>query len=100
MPLRDHFHPPLSERRHWDSFHGAWAEAMALMLNQGLLPPHCFAEARIKLGRLVEIDVATLEEGPPGAVEKSGNGVAVWAPPQPALRAELGVSPPDVFEVQ
>ena len=38
MALQDHFRPPLSQRRHWDSFHGAWAEAIALNLNQSLLP--------------------------------------------------------------
>lgn len=24
MPLLDHFHPPLSDERHWESFHAAW----------------------------------------------------------------------------
>jgi hypothetical protein len=100
MPLRDHFRPPLSERRHWDSFHGAWAEAMASTLNQGQLPPRYFAEARVKLGRPVEIDVGTLDEGQNGAATEGGNGVAVWAPPRPALRTPLTVSPPDLFEVQ
>lgn len=99
MPLQDHFHPPLSERRHWDSFHGAWAEAMALALNQGLLPPDYFAEARVKLGRSVEIDVGTFEDRGAGAAEANG-GVAVWAPPRPTLCAPLDFSSPDLFEVQ
>ena len=25
MSLGDHFHPPLSTIRHWESFHAAWA---------------------------------------------------------------------------
>jgi hypothetical protein len=25
MPLLDHFRPPLSGSRHWESFHAAWA---------------------------------------------------------------------------
>lgn len=99
MPLRDHFHPPLSERRHWDSFHGAWAEAIALMLNGGMLPPNYVAEARVKLGRLLEIDVGALDEGDSGGA-KNGNGVAVWSPPKPLLRAALPVAPAEVFEVQ
>jgi hypothetical protein len=99
MSLRDHFHPPLSERRHWDSFHGAWAEAMAMTLNGGMLPPHYVAEARVKLGRSLEIDVGTLDEG--GSTDgKNGNGVAVWSPPKPLLRAALTVAPADIFEVQ
>lgn len=56
MPLLDHFRPPLSQRRHWDSFHGAWAEAIAANLNQSLLPERFVAEARVKLGGQVEID--------------------------------------------
>ena len=66
MPLLDHFRPPLSQRRHWDSFHGAWAEAIALQLNQSLLPADFVAEARVKLGGQVEIDVGTFaEDGAP-----------------------------------
>jgi hypothetical protein len=48
MPLRDHFHPPLGERRHWDSFLVAWLEAMALALNQRLLPEEYFAETQVE----------------------------------------------------
>ncbi|MBW4621777.1 MAG: hypothetical protein KME17_20730 [Cyanosarcina radialis HA8281-LM2] len=29
MPLQDHFHPPLSVRRHWHAFHNAWATYIA-----------------------------------------------------------------------
>ena len=61
MPLLDHFRPPLSRRRHWDSFHGAWAEAMARQLNAGLLPPHYVAEARVSIGGRMEI--ANLPQG-------------------------------------
>ena len=28
MPLRDHFHPPLKSRRHWEGFHSAWANTI------------------------------------------------------------------------
>ena len=99
MPLLDHFRPPLSQRRHWDSFHGAWAEAMAAQLNQALLPERFVAEARVKLGGQVEIDVATFSEKEAAANSESG-GVAVWAPPQPAATALLGFQDPDIFEVQ
>ncbi len=98
MPLLDHFRPPLSQRRHWDSFHGAWAEAMAINLNQSL-PERFVAEARVKLGGQVEIDVGTFAEDSLAPNAESG-GVAVWAPPQPAATAPLGFSDPDIFEVQ
>lgn len=99
MPLLDHFRPPLSQRRHWDSFHGAWAEAIALGLNQSLLPAGFVAEARVKLGGQVEIDVGTFAEN--GAGPKAGPGaVALWAPPQPVATALLAFQGPDLFEVQ
>jgi hypothetical protein len=98
MPLLDHFRPPLSLRRHWDSFHGAWAEAVALQLNQGLLPESYCAEARVKISGRVEIDVATFEEN--GKDQSSAGGVVVWAPPRPAAAVPLDFGDLDVFEVQ
>lgn len=38
MPLLDHFNSPLAPRRHWESFHGQFASAIAGALNSGLLP--------------------------------------------------------------
>src|SRR5438128_10760336 len=99
MPLLDPFRPPLSQRRHWDSFHGAWAEAIALNLNQSLLPERFVAEARVKLGGQVEIDVGTFSEGAP-ALGSERRGVALWAAPKPVATAGLDFQDPDVFEVQ
>ncbi|MFO0966277.1 MAG: DUF4058 domain-containing protein [Gemmataceae bacterium] len=72
MPLLDHFHPPLSERRHWHSFHNSWATYLSSQLN-ALLPPGYFAEANVQYG--VEIDVATFDE------DGASRGEAVWASP-------------------
>jgi hypothetical protein len=98
MPLLDHFNPPLSQRRHWESFHSAWAEALARQLNEGLLPARYFAEAYVKVGSRVEIDVGTFEEANGTAAD--GGGVAVYAPPRPSAVAPLDFTHPDVFEVQ
>jgi hypothetical protein len=100
MPLLDHFHPPLSQRRQWESFHSAWAEALALQLNRDLLPPRYVAEVHVKVGSRVEIDVGTFEENGSPAPTDGGGGVAVWAPPRPALDAPLTFGHPDLFEVQ
>jgi hypothetical protein len=89
----------ISQRRHWDSFLGACAEAMATYLNQSLLPERFVAEARVKLGGQVEIDVGTFAEDPMAPSSGSG-GVAVWAPPKPIATAPLDFQDPDVFEVQ
>jgi hypothetical protein len=76
MPLLDHFHPPLSERRHWHSFHNSWATYLSSQLN-ALLPSGYFAEANVQFG--VEIDVAAFEES--GATGAPGG----WGPPPPPL---------------
>ncbi len=59
MPLCDHFHPPLSTRRHWHAFHNAWATYIAADLNHRL-PEGYFAEPNVQFG--IEIDVAAFEE--------------------------------------
>src|ERR1700722_18728041 len=90
MPLRDHFHPPLMDQRHWESFHAAWATEIMRTLNRKVLPPGCFAEAQVHVGSRVEIDIATFEQNQhelTGATEANGGGVAVetWAAPVTSL---------------
>jgi hypothetical protein len=63
MPLHDHFHPPLSERRPWESFHTTWASALADILNQDVLPPGYVALEQVHAGAALEIDIATFGEG-------------------------------------
>ncbi|MBD2578047.1 DUF4058 family protein [Oscillatoria sp. FACHB-1406] len=75
MALLDHFRPPLATRRHWHSFHNAWATYMAEDLNQRL-PVGYFAESNVQFG--IEIDVAAFEE------ENSlPNSVEDWQPKPP-----------------
>lgn len=83
MPLLDHFHPPLSERRHWHSFHNSWATYLSSQLN-ALLPDGYFAEANVQFG--VEIDVAAFEE--PAAP----SAVAGWTSPPPNTSVPLELS--------
>jgi len=61
MPLLDHFHPPLSNERHWESFHSVWAGEIMAYLNGGALPVGYFAETQVHFGGRIEVDVATLE---------------------------------------
>ena len=85
MPLLDHFHPPLSTQRHWESFHTTWAGAIADALNQKWLPEGYFAEEQLQPSARVEVDVATFEEA---GREQSSGGVALagrktWTPAAP-----------------
>lgn len=89
MPLLDHFRGELSDKRHWESFDGAWAYEMMRHLNRQILPREYFAEAQVSLGTEIEIDLATFEEST-GIVAEAGNGAGgvalqTWAPPATAL---------------
>jgi hypothetical protein len=65
LPLRDHFHPPLVNRRHWEGIHSAWINAMVRPLSEQL-PPRYLAEPQVHLGAFVEPDVANFEDQTPG----------------------------------
>lgn len=96
MPLLDHFHPPLSQRRHWESFHAAWASAMADSLNEELLPEGYFAEELITVGGRAEIDVSTWEEH--AAPHDGPVATQVWTAPPPTLT--MAAVFPDSISVQ
>jgi hypothetical protein len=103
MPLLDHFHPPLSAERRWESFYSSWATKLADALTERWLPPNYIAEEHAHLGPSVEIDVATFEREGAAARPEEGGGVStvgreVWSPP-----AADGVLPavfPETFEVR
>jgi hypothetical protein len=100
MPLLDHFNPPLNRTHPWRSFHGAWAAAMARLLNQGVLPSGYYAVPLVDRDGPIEIDVATLRDHEaPG----SAFGVAeprTWAAPAPALAIAIDLAGVDGVEVQ
>jgi hypothetical protein len=102
MPLLDHFHPPVSERRNWEGFHGLWAGALVEKLNRDVLADEYFADMHVHVGSQVEVDVATLEEAG-GTGDRSGAATAtvaapVWAPPATTL--VMSTVFPDDIEVQ
>jgi len=100
MPLGDHFHPPLSPARHWESFHGTWASEIMAVLNEGALPPGYFAETQVHVGSRVEVDVASFQAAETVAPEPQDHGgvsVQTAAPPTVLLMPAVF---PDEIEVQ
>src|SRR5207249_6531295 len=103
MPLLDHFHPPLSAERRWESFHSSWATRLADALTERWLPPGYIAEEQAHLGPSVEIDVGTFEEEAATAGIGDSGVVATVSPKVYAPPAPDGVLPsvfPDTFEVR
>jgi hypothetical protein len=97
MPLLDHFHPPLSRTHPWRGFHGAWAAAMARLLNAGVLPDGYYAVPFLDRDGPVEIDVAALRDREiAGASDLSRH--EGWAPTAPPL--SIAVEWPSVEDVR
>lgn len=99
MPLLDHFNPPLNKTHPWRSFHGAWAAAMARLLNKGVLPPGYYAVPLMDRDGPIEIDVATLHSRDDSIATNEGTAPWTWAPPEPALAVAVELPAPDPVEV-
>jgi uncharacterized protein DUF4058 len=101
MPLRDHFHPPVSKKSSWEGFHGGWPMVIVQQLRKQL-PPGFVAEPRVHLGTLMEIDVGALEaEEAPRIGRANGNGgmaTVVWTATTPAVAVET--DPPGEYEYE
>ena len=89
MPLRDHFRPPLADRRRWDAFHGSWP-CLILMGLDRRLPQRYVAEPRIHLGSSLESDVPTFDEDDAGFP----------TPPRPTLAVATDLPDMDAYEVR
>jgi hypothetical protein len=104
MPLRDHFRPPLADRRSWEGFHGGWPMMIVDALNRRL-PQRYVAEPQVHLGSAIEIDVATYGEGEAptpaaGGGEDGGASTAIWAPPRPTLAVATDPPAPREYAVR
>jgi hypothetical protein len=100
MPLLDHFNPPLNRTHPWRSFHGAWAAAMARLLNQGVLPAGYYAVPFVDRDSPVEIDVAALRESEATVSEGGELAPQMWSPPAPGLAVAVELPASDAVEVQ
>jgi Protein of unknown function (DUF4058) len=98
MPLLDHFNPPLNRTHPWRSFHGAWAAAMARLLNNGVLPPGYYAVPLVDRDGPIEIDVAALRQ--PEASVGDATSLSTWAPPAPGAAVAIELPVADGVEVQ
>jgi hypothetical protein len=83
MPLLDHFNPPLSRTHPWRGFHGAWAAAIARLLNQGVLTAGYYAVPLVDRDDRIEIDVATLREQAASLPAGDSAATEVWTPSPP-----------------
>jgi hypothetical protein len=100
MPLLDHFNPPLNRTHPWRSFHGAWAAAMARLLNQGVLPAGYYAVPFVDHDVPIKIEVAALRDQETAVAASGAPARQTWAPPAPGLTVAIELPPADGVEVQ
>jgi hypothetical protein len=98
MPLLDHFNPPLNRTHPWRSFHGAWAAAMARLLNQGVLPSGFYAVPLVDRDGPIEIDVAALREQGAPLPASGAAWPQAWMAPAPALAVAVDLPAVDGVE--
>jgi Protein of unknown function (DUF4058) len=101
MPLRDHFHGPLTDRRSWEELHGAWPGVIAFRLN-AILPTDYYSGVRVRLGTAVEIDIGTFEGEDTTWTNRESDGVTAlaWKPASPTLLLESETPAPPEYEVR
>ena len=101
MPLRDHFHPPVSIKHRWDAVHGGWPMEIVRQLFD-ILPEGFQAEPKIHLGSPIEVDIATHETESglaQSTFDEGDGGVATSAVLDPTLTIEADLSEQDQYEV-
>jgi Protein of unknown function (DUF4058) len=105
MPLRDHFHPPVSKRSSWEGFHGLWPGIIVQELAPRL-PVGFVAEPRVHLGNYYEIDVSTFEQDEdsvptlgPARESSAGVATAIEAPPAPTLTFDADFPEQYAYEI-
>lgn len=104
MPLRDHFHPPVSKRSSWEGFHGGWPMQIVRELGPRL-PEGFLAEPRVHLGSYYEIDVSAFEQYEERAsfdspaISSGDVAAAAGAAPAPTLTVDADLPDQYAYEV-
>jgi hypothetical protein len=106
MPLRDHFHPPVSRKVSWEEIHGQWPARIVIQLKEQL-PSGYVCGPKVHRGAQIEVDIAAYElDGSPGGFSSNGHGggaalaTAPWTVPEPTLAVETDIPDDDEYEVR
>ena len=105
MPLRDHFHPPLDNLRHWEGFHATWPVMIVASLAGNCRAAISLSHESIReqvsrsTWRLSRTKTRVLWRLVKGTAT-AALATAVWAPPQPTLAVVTDLPAQDVYEVR
>lgn len=101
MPLRDHFHPPISKTFAWEGFHGTWPGMLVGRVRR-LLPPGYIAEPRARMGQYFEVDIGTFEHevsAPDVSHPSAGTVTMSQTVAQPTVSADIDIGDQHEYEV-
>jgi hypothetical protein len=98
MPLRDHFHPPLSDRFQWSELFCGWPSEMVRHL-RAVLPTGLRAAPNLFAGSLCEIDAIINREGLAPHRDTTDENTTFTAP-SPTLTLDAQFNEEDEFEVK
>ncbi len=98
MPLRDHFHAPVTNKHHWSAFHGGWPMEIVRTLFD-ILPPGYQAGPRLYLGSSFEVDVSVAEDDD-RTPETSAGGTATMPAVEAPFTVDASLMDFDDYEVR
>jgi hypothetical protein len=98
MPLRDHFHPPLSRKQSWEVLHGQWPAVIVQQLRARLLEGYR-AGPRVHHGARGKRDFAFSRHLISAEAHQDGDvAAATWIAP-PDVRVKTDLDDFDAYEV-
>ena len=104
MPLRDHFRPPLSDRREWGGLCCGWPAMMLVELNRHLPQKYSGGPRLFSGGSTAESDIpfydADESDSPPLTSDSERIPTNVWQPPHPTLSVKTDFPVPFVYELR
>lgn len=101
MPLRDHFHPPISRTFGWEGFHGTWP-GMLVGRVRPMIPVGYIAEPRARMGQYFELDSGTFERDRTShemSAMDSADSTMAQTIAEPTVSADIDIGDQHEYEV-
>jgi len=104
MPLRDHFHPPVSRQESWEAIHAMWPAVIVQQLKTQL-PPGYISAPRVHVGPYFEVDIGSFELDSSASLGSTGPGPGdpqsmTWREAEPTVAVETEIPDEAAYEVK
>lgn len=104
MPLRDHFHPPVSRQESWEAIHAMWPAVIVQQLRTQL-PAGYISAPRVHVGPYFEVDIGSFEHDSSGPIGSTAAGTGdlqtmTWRDAEPTVAVETEIPDEAEYEVK